>query len=158
MKIRHEEKLFSALDSKIKLLGEYRNITEEMNGKDFDYLDKLISRRDEIIANIKKSDDYVLHNISKQAMNIKTDMMKIFKYDFTDDNTIYKGFISRQKTIENILNDIKVCERDVSLHIDQLKDKMVDDMKKNETNRKIIDYYNSAVGTSFNGGKFNISN
>ncbi len=158
MKIKDEEKLLSLLDEKLEKLAQYKKITEAVVDRNIEDMAQLIADRQMLIKDIEKINDEIRQNVDKQKTELGSALKSILGYEHTVSNNMYKKVSERADALENMLISISAGEKEIKIHIDNIKREMVNDIKKSVNSKKIIDFYNTAVGKQFSGTTFNTLN
>ncbi|MFA5659480.1 MAG: hypothetical protein WC900_09390 [Oscillospiraceae bacterium] len=143
MKQKYASEIQYALDEKIALLSEFKELTKKMVKADLDALAELMANRQLLIPKIDSCSSSISLLVEEHGGDEKQLFQEIiaFKKPEIPDELL----IIREKSdqIEELLVEILRLENKVFDTIEEIKTTLVADMQKMNKGKQVIDYFSS---------------
>ncbi len=143
------------IDQKIVLLNKFREITSKIADSDFDSLAGLIAERQVVINDIDNKTENIKKIIAEQTDEVSGILSQLIRFEKTECSNEYKPVAEKSAELVKILIQISEEEKAVHQKMENVKKGLEEDMLKSNKSRKVLNYFNSFVGSASSGNTFN---
>jgi len=155
MKSNHILSLVNYLEEKIRLLGDYKKVTEKMVDSNLEVITELIAQRQLIILEVDKITNQIFEIVEIQPKDSQLALKEILSFRKNNCGIKFAEIKNKAEILEKTLVEISYKEKDVALKMEALKEELEEEMLKSNKGKQIIDYCNSFATFNMNGNSFN---
>ena len=142
------------IDTKIKLLKSYEDITIRLITDDIEKLDMLIDVRQGLLENYNKATAEINSIVARQSSGVQEKLNAMLRYKEIDEASApFIDLNEKLLALKAVINSINQNEKTVSARLNGYRQDLINEMLKLNKSKKVIDYFDTTTNSDIFHGK-----
>ena len=142
------------IDTKIKLLKSYEDITIRLITDDIEKLDMLIDVRQGLLENYNKATAEINSIVARQSSGVREKLNAMLRYKEIDEASApFIDLNEKLLALKAVINSINQNEKTVSARLNGYRQDLINEMLKLNKSKKVIDYFDTTTNSDIFHGK-----
>ena len=142
------------IDTKIKLLKSYEDITIRLITDDIEKLDMLIDVRQGLLEDYNKATAEINSIVARQSSGVREKLNAMLRYKEIDEASApFIDLNEKLLALKAVINSINQNEKTVSARLNGYRQDLINEMLKLNKSKKVIDYFDTTTNSDIFHGK-----
>ena len=142
------------IDTKIKLLKSYEDITIRLITDDIEKLDMLIDVRQGLLEDYNKATAEINSIVARQSSGVREKLNAMLRYKEIDEASApFIDLNEKLLALKAVINSINQNEKTVSARLNGYRQDLISEMLKLNKSKKVIDYFDTTTNSDIFHGK-----
>jgi len=142
------------IDTKIKLLKSYEDITIRLITDDIERLDMLIDVRQGLLEDYNKATAEINSIVARQSSGVREKLNAMLRYKEIDEASApFIDLNEKLLALKAVINSINQNEKTVSARLNGYRQDLINEMLKLNKSKKVIDYFDTTTNSDIFHGK-----